>query len=162
MSSVRSWLVRVLSHYSSFLAKRHPGQSCSQFSGLLMSRFSVSVIVNVSLTSVQKDWFDDVAVKTPLSSVPEKKAVLLRSGSLAAWNSFIAVLEITLWRRSCDGRVVKALDLKPYGVSPLRFIPAKWFHIMWPVSVNDVHCSFPSYTTQLPGWNHYTRISLPP
>ena len=47
--------------------------------------------------------------------------MLLRSGSLAAWNSFIAVLEITLWRRSCDGRVVKALDLKSNGVSPRRF-----------------------------------------
>ena len=106
-----------------------------------MSRFSVSVIVNVSLTSVQKDWFDDVAVKTPLSSVPEKKAVLLRSGSLAAWNSFIAVLEITLWRRSCDGRVVKALDLKPYGVSPHRFGSCSQRpYFFWTFLRNKKHC----------------------
>ena len=48
--------------------------------------------------------------------------MLLISGSLDKWNSLTTVLAITsIWRRRCDGRVVKALDLKSNGVSPRRF-----------------------------------------
>ena len=67
--------------------------------------------------------------------------MLLRSGSLAAWNSFIKVLEITLWRRSCDGRVVKALDLKSNGVSPRRFESCSQRpYLFWTFLRNKKHC----------------------
>ena len=137
MSSVRSW--SVLSHcYSSFLAKRHPGQSSSQFLGLLMSRFSVSVIVNVSLTSVQKDWVDDVAIKLPSVRFSQIK-------SSVAKIRFVGRVEF-LHKGSRnhslkDGRVVKALDLKSNGVSPRRFESCSQRpYFFWTFLRNKKHC----------------------
>ena len=119
MSSVRS--LTVLSHYSSFLAKRHPGQSSSQFSGLLMSRFSFSVIVNVSLTSYKKIDLTMLLLKLLSVRFSQIKRSVAKIRFVGRVEFLYYCSRNHLWRRSCDGRVVMALDLKSNGVSPRRF-----------------------------------------